>query len=42
MALSMKDRMVSIRQITKYIYSLPELERDKVLKSMSDDVHWLL
>lgn len=38
MALSMKERMVSIRKITKHIYSLPEAERDKVLKSMSDEM----
>ena len=38
MALSMKDRMVSIKQITKYIYSLPEAERNKILKSMSTEM----
>ena len=38
MALSMKDRMVTIKQITKHIYSLPKAERDKVLSSMSDEM----
>ena len=38
MALSMKDRMVSIKQITKHIYSLPEAERNKILKSMPTEM----
>lgn len=36
MSLSIKDRMVTIKTITKHIFSLPEAERNKVLASMSE------
>lgn len=35
MQLSMKERMINIKAMTKYIYSLPEAERAQILKSMS-------
>lgn len=38
MALSMKERMVTIKQITKHIFSLPEVERNKILSSMSEEM----
>lgn len=38
MALSMKERMVTIKQITKHIFSLPEAERNKILSSMSEEM----
>ena len=38
MPLSMKERMVTIKQITKHIFSLPEVERNKILSSMSEEM----
>ena len=38
MALSIKERMVTIKQLTKYIFSLPEVERNKILSSMSEEM----
>lgn len=38
MALSIKERMVTIKQLTKYIFSLPEVERNKILLSMSEEM----
>ena len=38
MALSMKERMVTIKQITKHIFSLPEVEMNKILSSMSEEM----
>lgn len=38
MSMSIKDRMVTIKQLTKHIYSLPEAERNKALKSMSTEM----
>lgn len=38
MALSIRDKMVQIQQITKYVYSLPQAERNKVLASMSSEM----
>lgn len=36
MSLSIKDRMVNIKAITKHVFSLPEAERKKILASMSE------
>ena len=38
MALSIKERMVTIKQLTKYIFSLPEAEKNKILSSMSKEM----
>lgn len=38
MALSIKERMVTIKQLTKYIFSLPKVERNKILSSMSEEM----
>lgn len=35
MSLSMKERMNTMTSLTKYTYSLPKIERDKVLNSMN-------
>jgi hypothetical protein len=35
MSLSMKDRMKNLKLLTKYVYSLPEIERNNILKSMN-------
>lgn len=36
MSLTIKDRMVNLKAITKHVFSLPEAERKKVLASMSE------
>ena len=38
MSLSIKDRMVTVKQITKYIFSLSQTERNSVLMSMSEEM----